>query len=109
MRLSELLHSHVVDEAGHELGPIDDVRLVQDGPQQGAFGAAFRVDGFVVGRGGLGVRLGFHRTGMSAPWALNALFGWLERRAKYFAWDQIESFDGSCVRVRGEPTDVPTD
>ena len=67
MRIGELLHSTVVDADGKRLGSIDDVRLVQDGPYLEGFGAALRVDGLVVGRGGLAVRLGYHRHGVRGP------------------------------------------
>ena len=45
MRLSDLLGADVVDEAGRHAGRVHDVRLVQDGPLVGSFGAALRVDG----------------------------------------------------------------
>jgi hypothetical protein len=109
MRLSDLLASTVVDERGHVYGKVDDVRLVQDGPLLGAFGAALRVDGIVIGRGGLGVRLGFLRGKIGAPWLLNALFTRLERRAKYVSWQQVRSYEGMRVVFAGEPGAVPTE
>jgi sporulation protein YlmC with PRC-barrel domain len=106
MRLSELLHSEVVDETGRSYGSIDDVRLVQDGPLFGTL-AALRVDGVVVGRGALGVRLGFHRTAMRGPWLLNAIFGRLERRARFVPWTQVLSCEDGRVVISGEPAAVP--
>ena len=108
MRLSDLLHSEAVDDAGRSYGSVDDVRLVQDGPLLGAF-SAFRVEGLVVGRGALGVRLGFHRGRTQGPWPLKALFTRLESRAKYVPWEQVTSFEGGRVVFTGEATEVPTD
>ena len=107
MRLSELLHSEVVDDRGERYGTVDDVRLVQDGPLQGGFGAALRVDGVVIGRGGLGVRLGFHRGDVRGPWLLNTIFSRLERRARYVPWGQVQSCDGTTLVFSGEPQQVP--
>ena len=42
MRLSELLGCVVVDERGRSAGRVHDVRLVQDGPPVGQFGASLR-------------------------------------------------------------------
>jgi sporulation protein YlmC with PRC-barrel domain len=112
MRLSDLLHSEVVDADGVALGSVDDVRLVQDGPVQGVFGAALRVEGLLVGRGGLGVRLGFTRVGVKGPKPLKALFGAMERRSRYVRWEQVASADDRVVRLlarAGDVGPVPTD
>jgi sporulation protein YlmC with PRC-barrel domain len=108
MRLSDLLHSAVVDTAGKAYGSVDDVRLIQDGPMQGA-SASFRVEGLVIGRGALGVRLGFHRGKVKGPWPLKVLFTRLESRARYVPWEQVTSYDDGHVVFSGEPTDVPGD
>jgi hypothetical protein len=99
MLLSDLLHSTVVDAGGRELGPVDDVHVVQDGPVVEGFGATLRVVGLVVGHGALGVRLGFHRTSMKGPWLLAALFRRLERRALYVPWGDVEDHDGGVVHL----------
>src|SRR4051794_19249558 len=49
MRLSDLLSSTVFDAEGREVGRVRDVRLVQDGPIQGTFGAGLRVEGLIIG------------------------------------------------------------
>jgi hypothetical protein len=59
MRLSDLLDSEVLDADGKTIGHVHDVRMAQDGPIQGTFGAALRVRGLVVGRPALGARLGW--------------------------------------------------
>jgi hypothetical protein len=58
MRLSELLGAEAVDQAGRSACHVHDVRLVQDGPLVGGFGASLRVDGLLVGRRAVGARLG---------------------------------------------------
>jgi hypothetical protein len=105
MRLGDLLRSDVVDAHGQTLGSVDDVRLVQDGPLLGGFGAALRVDGLVVGKGSLGVRLGFHRAKVKGPWPLKAAFGALERRARFVPWERVESWEDDIVRVAGSADD----
>jgi hypothetical protein len=99
-RISELFHSDVVDVAGTRLGSVDDVRLVQDGPLIAGFGAALRVDGLVVGRGGIAVRLGYHRHRVKGPALVKAIAAALERRALFVPWADVDSWDGELVRLR---------
>jgi hypothetical protein len=106
--LSELLHSEVRDADGRALGNVTDVRLVQDGPILEGFGAALRVDGLVVGTGSFAVRLGYHRHGVTGPALLKAIFGTLERRARFVPWDQVAHWEGSTVQLRVPGSDVPT-
>src|ERR671923_285859 len=49
----------VVNQAGGSAGHVHDVRLVQDGPVIGGFGASLRVDGLIVGPRSTGGRLGY--------------------------------------------------
>jgi hypothetical protein len=100
MRLSELLHASVVDADGEELGSVDDVRLVQDGPMLLPFGAALRVEGLLVGHRGIGTRLGFGRKDVTGPWLLRRVFDALARRARYAPWEMVESCEGGVVRLR---------
>ncbi len=99
MRLSELLHRRVTDAEGRDLGTVEDVLVVQDGPLHAGYDAVYRVQGFVVGKGTLGIRLGFERAQVKGPWPLKAFFHLLERRARYVAWDQVESLDRGKVRL----------
>jgi hypothetical protein len=109
MRLiSELLDSNVIDVDGDVLGSVNDVRLVQDGPLLDGFGAALRIDGLVVGAGSLAVRLGYHRHRVSGPALLKAIFGALERRAKYVPWEHVEAWTGTTVRLDCPSADLPT-
>ena len=111
MRLSELLEAHVVDGEGQAVGKVVDVRLIQDGPVMEGFGAALRVKGFVVGRRGLGTRLGFHRGGLRGPGLLRVLLA--SARRSYFAWSQVSEWDveASLIRLAGspDPSPVPDD
>jgi hypothetical protein len=109
VRLSDITHLDVFDSEDLLIGRVRDVRLVQDGPLQGLAGAAFRVDGLVVGAGALGVRLGFHRRDMKGPWLLKWLFERLERRSRYVRWEDVASVGEDAVALRvpvrelGEP------
>jgi hypothetical protein len=100
MRLSDLLDREVVDAAGARLGRVHDVRLVQDGPIVPGFGAQLRVDGLVVGRGGLAIRIGYHRAQVRGPWALKTILGVIERRARFVPWAAVVECGESAVRVR---------
>ena len=113
MRITDILHSVVVDAAGESLGRVSDVRLVQDGPLLSNFGAALRVDGLFVGRSALGLRLGFDRQHVTGPKPLKTFFSRLERRGHYVRWNQVGSVEDRVVRLRvpvselqslGEPT-----
>ncbi len=100
MRLSDLLGAVVVDDAGREVGHVNDVRLVQDGPVVGTFGAALRVSELVVGIGGVGDRLGYGRGGIRAPRVLDSLFRRLARRGVLVAWVDVDSSEPGRVRLR---------
>ena len=100
MLLSDLMRAHVVDAEGSPCGRVEDVLFVQDGPLVGAFGARLRLEGLTLGRRSLGVRLGFHRSNMRGPVVLKQLLEWLDRRAKYARWDDVESFESGVVRLR---------
>ena len=100
MLLSDLLGAPVTTADGTPLGAVQDVRLVQDGPYVEGFGQALRVEGLVTGKRSFAVRLGFDRAGVRGPWPLTTIFCWLERRAPYYPWDEVESWDDDGVRLR---------
>jgi hypothetical protein len=106
MRLSDLLGSEVLDEFGRRIGQIHDVRMTRDGPLQGAFGAALRVDGLVVGRPAFGARLGLDRAEVRGPWILKAFFGRL-RTDLYAEWSRVRSIEQGRIRIRGTEADLP--
>jgi hypothetical protein len=95
VRISDILGAPVVDEAGRALGRVHDVRLVQVAP----FGArrALQVTGVVVGKGSLGVRLGYGSQDQTGPWLLRLVFGTLGRHSRYIPWHALRFDDGSIV------------
>ena len=90
MRLSDLLHSRVVDVDGVDLGRVKDVLVNRD--------ADFMVEGLVVG-GYYATRLGFERGGTQGPWPISALFRRLERRARFIPWDAVRSCEDDVIRL----------
>ena len=89
MRLSDLLDSEVVDRGGERIGHVHDVRLVQDGPPIGTWGAALRLENLVVGRGSIGTRLGITRPQMKGPWVLKLLFSRQRASRVLVPWDRV--------------------
>jgi hypothetical protein len=77
-----------------------DVLLVQDGPLLEGFGNAFRVEGVLVGRRGIGTRLGYSRGGIRGPALVRRLLTAVEKDLPYVRWDQVESWDGDAETVR---------
>jgi hypothetical protein len=109
VRLSDLLGAEVIDESGRRVGQVHDVRLVQDGPMVATWGAAFRVDGLVVGPGSMGVRLGVHRQ-QGGPWLIKKLFA--HRRPRLIAWSDVADVEPRhrvTLRPGAQPRDLPAD
>jgi uncharacterized protein YrrD len=107
MRLSDLLGADVVDEAGRSAGHVHDVRLVQDGPLVGSFGASLRVDGLIVGRRSIGARLGYERRKMHGPLLVKLLAGWLYHDGRYVHWDRIRTVEEDRILISGSVEDLP--
>jgi hypothetical protein len=99
MRLSEILGCEVVDEHGRSAGKVHDVRVVQDGPPIGPFGARFRLAGLVVGRRAFGARFGYDRGSVKGPWLLKALLGAVRRSGGYVDWSRVRSIDPDQERI----------
>jgi hypothetical protein len=97
MRLSDLLGSQVIDSRGEKCGKVHDVRAVQDGAVVYPFGAALRIEGLVVGKGGLGERFGFHRSTVHGPWLLKAFFEWRHRDAVYAPWGAVAAIREGAI------------
>jgi uncharacterized protein YrrD len=106
MRLSDLLGARVYDADGTYVGHVGDVRMVQDGPVIGTWGAALRLSGLVVMRNKSGSFLGYERGTVNGPWLVARVVGWLHRHAKYVEWDDVASFEDSVVRVRRASADL---
>lgn len=108
MRLSELLGVAVITEDGDRLGSVVDVLAVQDGPiPGGGVDASWRVEGLVVGRDAIGVRLGFHRSGIRGPWPLRTVLNALDRRCVLVGWEQIRDRGRERIVVAGAAGDYP--
>jgi len=107
MRLSELLGAEVVDQAGRSVGRVHDVRLVQDGPPVGGFGAALRVDGLIVGRRAVGARLGYERREMRGPLLVKLLAGWLHHDGRFVPWDRVRAIEPDRIHISGSADDLP--
>jgi hypothetical protein len=107
MRLTDLLGAEVVDQAGRSAGKVHDVRLVQDGPLVGGFGAALRVDGLLVGRRAVGARLGYERRTMGGPLLVKLVFGWLHHDGRYVAWDRVRAIEPDRIHISGSADDLP--
>jgi sporulation protein YlmC with PRC-barrel domain len=98
MRLSDLLHSEVLDSDGRHLGRVEDVLVTEDAPLLSGHTPPLKVEGLVVG-GSQGTRLGFERGGAQGPWPISALFRRLERRARFVPWTTVASWDGDELRL----------
>jgi PRC-barrel domain len=108
MRLSDLLGAEVIDEAGRSAGHVHDVRLIQDGPLVGGFGASLRLAGLIVGRRAIGARLGYERRQMQGPWLVKLLFGWLYHDGRYVEWDRTRSIEPDRIRISGSISNLPS-
>ena len=97
MRLSDLLEVEVVDRNGDRIGHVHDVRLVQDGPPLGTWGAALRLEALVVGRGSVGTRLGITRQKMKGPWILKLLFARQRASRVLIPWDRVREVGADQV------------
>jgi hypothetical protein len=98
MRLSEILGCEVVDEGGRSAGKVHDVRMVQDGPPIGQFGARLRLSGLIVGRHALGARFGYDRGNMKGPWLLKRVVG-SGRDGRFVDWGLVRSIDPAHRRI----------
>ena len=99
MRYTDLMGSKVVGRDGRSIGVVTDVRLVQDGPTLGEFGAAFRVHGLVVGPTTIGAHMGFERANVRGPWLLKRLFALIQGVPRYAEWQLVRSIEPDLVRL----------
>lgn len=102
-----LLDRQLIDKHGRLAGKVDDVRLVQDGPVVGGFGASLRLDGLIVGRRAVGARLGYERRKMKGPLPVKLLFGWLYHDGRYVDWDRVASIEPERIMISGSVEDLP--
>jgi len=110
MHLRDLLGSQLVAIRGGALGTIHDVRLVQDGPVLGSFGAALRLDGLLAGPGAVGVRFGYAHGHVDAPALLATALRAESHRLLFAAWSDVVAVSEGVVYVRAGTalTEPPT-
>jgi hypothetical protein len=106
-RLSDLLDAEVRGDDGRSLGPVRDVRLVQDGPVRQGLQASFRVDALVVGGRSFPVRLGYYRGGIRGPLLLRWLFSRLEQRSLIIPMEHVAAWDEETDTVTLRPGWTP--
>jgi sporulation protein YlmC with PRC-barrel domain len=104
MKLSDILGETVMGPRGRELGRVLDVRLVQDGPLLGSFGAMFRIDSLVVGRHTFGARLGYDRGDVRGPAALRWAFRAWHRDTRSVHWSDVRAVEPTTLHV-ADPKD----
>jgi sporulation protein YlmC with PRC-barrel domain len=107
MRLTDLLGSHVVDRTGARVGRVHDVRMVQDGPPIGTFGAAPRLHALIAGSPAVGVRLGFGRSDVHGPWVVDAVFRRLHRDLRVIPWDLVAALQEGVIVLGATDPDLP--
>ena len=93
----KLLDSDVTDRDGQRIGHVHDVQLVQDGPPLGTWGAAFRLEGLVVGPGSIGTRLGMARPEVKGPWILKLLFARRRSSRILIPWDRVRDISDKHI------------
>jgi hypothetical protein len=93
MRVSDLLASEVRRADGTRVGRVREIRVVQDGPAPTGVQAAFRIDALIIGRGSLGVRLGYHAGQIRGPWLLNRIFGRAHKHVDEIAMRDVAEWD----------------
>jgi hypothetical protein len=107
MRASDLLGAEVLDRWGEPVGKVNDIRLVQDGPLIGSFGAALRVDALLAGPGSVGARLGYERADVRGPLPLKAFFATIHRHMSVVSWEHIAAIEHGRIRLRIEKAKLP--
>src|SRR4051812_37423509 len=107
MRTSDLLGARVSGPDGTDLGTVTDLRMVQDGPILGTWGAAFRLTGLVVSHRGAGSVLGYERGSVRGRWVVGTMVKWLHRDAVRVRGEDVGSWEDRCVRVRRRKAELP--
>jgi len=107
MRLTDVLDAEVVGRDGARIGRVSDVRLVQDGPILGEWGAAFRIRDLIVTPRRTADWFGYERPEMNGPWMLNALFRFVHRGAVLVDWSLVTDCSERRIVVDGERSSLP--
>jgi hypothetical protein len=109
MRIADLLGTEALDRRGRPLGRVHDVRLVQDGPPVGAFGAALRLDALLIGPTAVGARLGFERVDVNGPWPLKRLFRAVHSRMRVVEWARVAAIAQGTIHLRADADELADD
>jgi sporulation protein YlmC with PRC-barrel domain len=99
VRLTDLLGARLLDRSGTDVGAVRDVWLIQDGPPVGPFGAALRIDRLVVGRFGLGSRLGYERGSVAGPRPIAWYFHRQHAGCVAARWSDVVAIETRRVRL----------
>jgi hypothetical protein len=97
VKVSDLLGRPVLDGSGRAVAKVHDVAFIQGAD----FGdrEALVLSGLVLGRGSIGVRLGYGSPDLTGPWLLRTVFGALSRHARFVAWQDVH-VDGERITLR---------
>jgi sporulation protein YlmC with PRC-barrel domain len=109
MRLTDLLGSEVIDRDATRVGRVHDVRLIQDGPPLGTFGAAPRIQALIAGSPAVGVRLGFRPGDGRGPWIVAATFRRLHADLRLIPWELVAAVQEGTIRLRERDHDLQRD
>jgi PRC-barrel domain len=107
MKLSDLLGSQVIDESGVRVGKVHDVRLTQDGPMIGSFGAALCIQGLLTGPRTIGSRLGLGRPDVRVPWIMKRLAYVIRRNGRFISWERIRCISEGTIYISGLRDELP--
>jgi hypothetical protein len=89
--LAHLLHAEVVDESGRRLGRVHDVRVIRDAdPAEADQAPGYRVEGLIIGRRGLRVRLGLRTARSPEPL----------RASEPLPWEEVIAFERGRLIVK---------
>lgn len=105
MRLSELLDVEMQDRDGRRVGRVVDIRLVQDGPVRFPYGAALRVDGFIVAERELVRLLGYERD--VRPAIFRRVIGLVSGTVRLVGFADVERLPDGTLRTSAATTDLP--
>jgi hypothetical protein len=104
MRLSELLDLVVLDRDNIEAGFVADVRLVQDGPVLGLYGAALRVSGLILVEHRHVRLLGYERD--NGPWLVKRAVRAMTGRVRFVPWDDVRTVTEHGVQLHSLATEL---
>ena len=106
MRASELFGLHVFDRDGREIGTVHDVRLRRE--PFGDAGERLRIDGFVVGPGAVGLRLGYGHGETKGPWIVKQVFRRRTLHTRFVPWSTVARRSARELHVDVRVTDLPS-